>query len=244
VEQAMKDGAFGLSSMLAMPPGSLASTDDIIELCKVVARHGGIYSSHIRNEGTEVLAAVKEAIAIGERAGLPVDVIHLKIADQKLWGHMRAVVDLIEQARRRGVNVQANVYPYTRGNNNLASIIPPWAHEGGTARLLARLKDPKQRARLKKDIRAGLPGWYNHYTAVGGDWSRMLVSGRGRYEGLTMDRVIAVRSKGKRPAPDALDVLFDVLLEEGGSVPTVYAHHSEKDMNLLLTFTSRGGIMG
>jgi N-acyl-D-aspartate/D-glutamate deacylase len=234
VDEAMKDGAFGLSSMLAMPPGSLVSTEEIVELCRVVARHGGIYSSHIRNEGEEVLKAVREAIAVGERAGVPVDVIHLKIADQKLWGRMGEVVALIEAARGRGVDVQANVYPYTRGSNDLASIIPPWAHEGGTARMLARLKDPGQRARMKKDIHEGLPGWYNHYTAVGGDWGRMLVSGTGRYEGLTMDRVIAARSKGKEPAPDPLDVLFDVLVEEGGSVPTVYEHHTEKDMNLAL----------
>jgi N-acyl-D-aspartate/D-glutamate deacylase len=237
VEGAMKDGAFGLSSMLAMPPGSLATTDDIAELAKVVAPYGGIYSSHIRNEGEGVFDAVREAIAVGERAGVPVDIIHLKIADQKLWGRMNEVVALIEEARKRGVNVQANVYPYTRGNNDLASIIPPWAHEGGTARMLARLKDPEQRARLKKDIRDGLPGWYDHYTAVGGDWSRMLVSGKGPYEGLTMDRVLATRAKGKEPAPDPLDELFDILVEEGGSVPTVYAHHTEKDMNLALTIS-------
>jgi N-acyl-D-aspartate/D-glutamate deacylase len=200
----------------------------------VVARHHGLFSSHIRNEGSGVLDAVKEAIAVGERAGVPVDVIHLKIADEKLWGRMNEVVALFEEARKRGVNVQANVYPYTRGNNNLASIIPPWAHEGGTAKMLARLKDAQQRPRLKKDIREGLPGWYNHYTAVGGDWSRMLISGKGTYEGLTMDRVIAVKSKGKDPAPDPLDVLFDLLIDEGGSVPTVYEHHTEKDMNLAL----------
>src|SRR5687767_9134872 len=147
---------------------------------------------------------------------------------------MNEVVALIEEARRRGVGVQANVYPYTRGNNNLASIIPPWAHEGGTRKMLERLKDPGQRARLKKDIRTGLPGWYNHYTAVGGDWGRMLISGKGSYEGLTMDRVMAARTKGKDPAPDPLDVLFDLLLEEGGSVSTVYEHHTEKDMNLAL----------
>jgi N-acyl-D-aspartate/D-glutamate deacylase len=234
VDEAMREGAIGLSSMLAMPPGSLATADDIVELCKVVKRYGGIYSSHIRNEGTGVFEAVKEAIAIGERAGVPVDVIHLKIADQKLWGHMSEVVALIEKARKRGVNVQANVYPYTRGNNNLASIIPPWAHEGGTAQLLARLKDGKVRERLKKEIREGIPGWYNHYTAVGGDWSRMLISGRGGYEGLTMDRIIADKSRGRDSAPDPLDILFDLLIEQGGSVPTVYAHHTEKDMNLAL----------
>jgi N-acyl-D-amino-acid deacylase len=235
VDEAMKDGAFGLSSMLAMPPGSLTTVDDLVELCKPVARRGGLFSSHVRNEGTGVFDAVKEAIAVGERAGVPVDIIHIKIADQKYWGRMDEIIASIEAARQRGVNVQANVYPYTRGNNNLSSIIPPWAHEGGQAKLLQRLKDPKERERMKKDIRGGIPGWYNHYTAVGGDWSRMLVSGKGSYEGLTMDRVLQIRSKGKEPTPDPLDLLFDVLIDEGGSVSTIYEHHTEKDMNRALT---------
>ncbi len=128
--------------------------------------------------------------------------------------------------------MQANVYPYTRGNNNLASIIPPWAHEGGSAQLVERLKDPALRPRLKQEIREGLPGWYNHYTAVGGDWSRMLVSGQGGYEGLTMDRVIASRASGAKADP--LDVLFDILIDHDGTVPTVYAHHTEDDMVLAL----------
>jgi N-acyl-D-aspartate/D-glutamate deacylase len=234
LDEAMRDGALGLSTYMMMPPGSLATTDDLAELCKVVKKHGGLYSSHIRSEGLDVFDAIKEAIAVGERAGVPVDIIHLKIADEKLWGKMNEVVRLIEDARKRGVNVQANVYPYTRGNNNLASIIPPWAHEGGTAKMLGRLKDATQRERLKRDITKGVPGWYNHYTAVGGDWSRMLVSGRGDYEGLTMDRVIAAKSKGKNQTPDPLDVFFDILIEQGGSVPTVFAHHDEKDMNLAL----------
>jgi N-acyl-D-aspartate/D-glutamate deacylase len=147
---------------------------------------------------------------------------------------MNEVVALIEAARKRGVNVQANVYPYTRGSNDLASIVPPWAHEGGTRAMLARLKDPAQRARIKKDVRDGLPGWYNHFTAVGGDWSRMLVAGKNTYEGLTVDRVLAARTKGKAPPPDALDEMLDFLAESGGSVPTVYAHHTEKDMTLAL----------
>jgi len=234
LDGAMKDGAFGLSTMLAMPPGSLATTDDLVELSKVVAKYRGLYSTHNRNEGTGVVDAVKEAIAIGERAGVTVDVIHLKIADQSLWGRMGELIGLIEAARRRGVNVQANVYPYTRGNNNLSSIIPPWAHEGGSARMVERLRDQSQRPRLKKEIREGIPGWYNHFTAVGGDWSRMLVSGRGDFAGLTMDRIIAARSRGKTPPPDPLDVLFDLLIETGGSVSTVYAHHTEEDMRLAM----------
>ncbi len=235
LDEAMRDGAFGLSTMLAMPPGALASTDDLVDLCSVVAKYGGLFSTHSRNEGTGVLDAVKEAIAVGERAGVPVDIIHLKIADQKLWGRMNEVVALIEAARGRGVNVQANVYPYTRGNNDLASIIPPWAHEGGRTKMLQCLKDPGQRARLKKDIREGIEGWYNHYTAVGGDWGRMLVSGKGPYEGLTVDRIFAAKARGKEPPPDALDLLFDLLIEQGGSIPTVYTHHTEKDMRLALS---------
>ena len=239
LDEAMRDGAIGLSTMLASPRELAVTTDDLVALCQVVKRHGGLFSSHIRNEGTEVFDAVKEAIAVGRRAQVPVDIIHLKIADQSLWGRMGDIVALIDDARREGVNVQANVYPYTRGNNDLVSIIPPWAHEGGKAQLIARLKDPSLRDRLKHDIRAGLPGWYNHYTAVGGDWSRMLISGHlspanQRFEGQTMDRIIAAKSAGLDPVPDPLDVLFDFLVDENGAISTIYAHHTESDMNLAL----------
>lgn len=234
VAQAMQDGAFGLSTQVMTPPGSLASTADLIEMGRVVAEYGGIYSSHIRNEGTGVFDSVAEAIEIGEKAGLPVDVIHLKIADQQSWGNMRGVIEMFEQARQRGVNVQANVYPYTRGNNNLSSIIPPWAHEGGRENMLDRLRDADQRERLKYDIEQGIPGWYNHYTAVGKDWSRMLISDNSPYRGQTMDRVIANKNRDRDPPQDPLDLLFDLLLEQNGSISTVYAHHQEQDMNLAL----------
>ena len=235
VKQAMEEGAYGLSCQLMMPPGSLATTDDLAELCRDAVRpYGGIFSSHIRNEGLGVFESVKEVIAVGERAGVPVDNIHLKIADEKYWGRMKEIVAIIEAARARGVDIQANVYPYTRGNNNLSSIIPPWAHEGGKPEFLKRLKDPAQREKMKHDIRTGVDGWYNHYTAVGGDWSRMLISGESQFSGLTMDRVIALKTEKLDPKPDPLDVLFDLLLENDGSVSTVYAHHTEEDMNLAL----------
>jgi N-acyl-D-aspartate/D-glutamate deacylase len=232
VEQAMKEGAAGLSSMLMMPPGSLATTDDIVELCKVVAKYGGTYASHIRTEGVGVFEAIQEAIEIGRRSGVTVEIIHIKIADQKNWGRMNEIIQKIDDARKEGVNVAANIYPYTRGHNNLSSIIPPWAHEGGTAKMLARLKDPAERAKVKKDVEHGVPGWYNHYTAVGGDWGRMLVSANTAYKGLTMDRILASRTKGKKA--DLVEEFFDLLIDEGGSVPTVFDHHTEKDMNLAL----------
>jgi N-acyl-D-amino-acid deacylase len=239
LDEAMADGAFGLSTMIAGARELNVATDDLVTLGRVVRRHGGRYSSHIRNEGTEVFAAIDEAIAVGERAGIPVDIIHLKIADQSLWGRMDEIVGRINAARRRGVNVQANVYPYTRGNNDLVSIIPPWAHEGGKAALLSRLKDPAQRARIKAEILKGLPGWYNHYTAVGGDWSRMLVAARlsernAKFLGRTMDVILAEKAKNGQPKADLLDLFLDFLVEEKGSVSTIYAHHAEADMNFAL----------
>jgi N-acyl-D-amino-acid deacylase len=234
IGEAMEDGSFGLSSALMMPPSSLATTEDLIDFCKVVREHAGIFSTHMRDEGLGVFDSVKESIRISESAGVPVDILHVKIADQKIWGRMNEIVDLIGDARKRGVDVRANIYPYTRGNNDLASIVPPWAHEGGREKMLERLADPALRERLKREIREGLPGWYNHYTAVGGDWSRMLISANNPYKGMTMDRVIAMKSEGKNPAPDPLDIFLDLLVEQKGSVSTVYAHHTEEDMNLAL----------
>jgi N-acyl-D-amino-acid deacylase len=230
IATAMRHGALGLSSQVMMPPGSLTTTDDLVRLAKIVAPYGGLYSTHIRNEGLGIFASVKEAIAVGERAGIPVDIIHIKIADESNWGRMNEVVQLIEDARNRGVDVQANVYPYTRGNNNLISIIPPWAHEGGTKRLLERLADSSDRKRIHHDIINGVDDWYNHYTAVGGDWSRMLISGNHQFRGLTMDRVFMLRGEPK----DKIDDLLSILQENGGGISTVFAHHTEKDMNYVL----------
>jgi N-acyl-D-aspartate/D-glutamate deacylase len=238
--QAMDDGAFGLSNILASPQAMVATTDDLVELAKVLAPYGGIYSSHIRNEGTDVLSAVDEAIAIGERAGVAVDIIHLKIADQRLWGRMREIVAKIEAARQRGVDVRANVYPYTRGNNDLVSIVPPWAHEGGNAAMLERLKDPAQRARIVSEIQRGLPGWYNHYLAVGGDWGRMLISAslstpNRRFQGQTMDTILKARNAGQElDEPGRIGAMLDFLIEEEGTIGTIYAHHTEEDMTLAM----------
>jgi N-acyl-D-amino-acid deacylase len=243
IAEAMRDGAFGMSCMLASGPGFIAKTDDLVELCREVKRAGGIFSSHIRNEGTGVFDAIKEAIAVGERAGVPVDIIHLKIADQQNWGRMKEILALIEEARKRGVNVQSNIYPYTRGNNNLVTILPPWAHEGGPERIMARLRSTTEREKMKKIIEAGFPGWYNHYTAVGGDWSRMLVNGNlspknRRFEGMTMDKILAER----KATADPIGGMFDFLLEENASIPTIYAHHTDEDMMLALSqpYTSIG----
>ena len=234
VGEAMEDGALGLASSLSGPPGVWIDTDTLVALAEVAGRHGGIYSTHMRTEGLGVFKAVEEAIDIGRRGRLPVDIIHLKIAERTMWGRMPDLVALIAAARARGQAVEANVYPYRAGQNDLASIVPPWAHEGGATALVARLGDPSLRPRLEAEILGKVPlgDWYNHYTATG-DWDGMLLvtlaNPRYRqYAGKRMSEVIT--AIGKPP----LDVLFELLVENGGSVPTVFFHHSEEDMRYAL----------
>jgi N-acyl-D-aspartate/D-glutamate deacylase len=242
IRQAMEDGALGVSTSLHQAPGFWISTDELVEMAKAAGEYGGIYSSHIRSEGEEVFDSVSEAIQVGRRAGVPVDILHLKIAHQKLWGQMPELIGVIQNARSQGVDVEANIYPYTAGQNaGLLNIIPPWAHEGGTAEMLKRLADPSLRARLEHDITQGIPGWYNHYTAVGSDWSRIqIVSVQNpeyrKYVGKRVSEMIADKKK------PWLDVLFQALIDNRGAIPALYYHHKEEDMQyaLKMPFVSIG----
>jgi N-acyl-D-aspartate/D-glutamate deacylase len=233
VAQAMREGAMGLSTSLLQPPSSIATTANLIELAKVARQYGGIYSSHIRDEGEGVFRAIDEAIQVGKGAGIRVDVIHMKIAHKKLWGRVSEIVAMIDKARAEGHDIRANVYPYTAGQNNLSSIVPPWAHDGGRDKMVERLRDPALRRRMKGEVLNGLPGWYNHYLATGDGWAGMiLVSMRQErnrpFQGKRMSELIEARGG------DPVDVLFDLLIEENGSVPTVFFHHSEPDMQLVM----------
>ena len=239
VREAMEQGALGVASSLSGPPGSWIDTATLVAMCKAAAPYGGIYSTHMRTEGIGVFESVAEAIKIGREAGLPIDIIHLKLADKKLWGQMPELVSLIKQARDNGQDVTANVYPYRAGQNNLATIIPPWAHEGGAKALIGRLRDPALRNRLRDEIEHGIPAataggiaWYNHYTATG-SWEGMLLVSLSnpvykKFEGKRMSEVIQALGG------DPLDVLFRVLVDNGGSIPTVYFHHDESDMRYAL----------
>ena len=212
IAQAMEEGAMGLSTALLEPPSSLATTANLIELAAVAKQYGGIYSSHIRDEGEGVFQAIGEAIAVGKGAHIPVDIIHMKIAHKSLWGRANEIIAMVQKARDEGYNIQANVYPYTAGQNNLSAIIPP---------------------RMHTEILKGLPNWYNHYLATGDGWAGMLLVSlqnpkNAPFQGKRMSELIKARGG------DPVDVLFDVLIEEQGSVPTVFFHHSEPDMQLIL----------
>jgi N-acyl-D-aspartate/D-glutamate deacylase len=234
VREAMEQGALGVASSLSGPPGSWIDTDTLVAMCEVASKYGGIYSTHMRTEGRGVFESVAEAIEIGRRANVPVDIIHLKIAEHQMWGQMPELTATIAAARARGQDVQANVYPYRAGQNNLASIIPPWAHEGGPKAMIERLKDLSLRARLEDEINHGIAGtnWYNHYTATGA-WDGMLLVSLSnpkykQFEGKRMSDVIRTLNK------PGIDVLFELLENNNGSVPTVYFHHSEDDMRYAL----------
>ena len=131
VKEAMQEGAFGLSCALLVPPNTYITTEQLVKLCQVVKPYDGLFSIHIRSEGIGIEDSILEAIEIGERAEVPVDVLHMKIADKRLWGKMPEVCSLIEDARARGLEVTANQYPYIAGQNNLVALVPPWAMEGG-----------------------------------------------------------------------------------------------------------------
>jgi dihydroorotase/N-acyl-D-amino-acid deacylase len=151
-EQAMRDGAFGLSTGLYYVPGNFSSTEEVIEIAKVVGRMGGIHISHMRNEATGVLDSVRETIRIGEEGGLPTQITHHKIIGQQNWGQSVETLKLVEEARARGVDVTIDQYPYTASSTGIASLFPQWALEGGQKSTLERLSAPDQRARIKAVI--------------------------------------------------------------------------------------------
>ncbi|MBW7995469.1 MAG: D-aminoacylase [Candidatus Glassbacteria bacterium] len=241
VDAAMRQGALGVSSALL---GSPLTTAELIAMARVASRHGGIYSTHVRDEGSLIFSSLDEAFRIGREADLPVDVIHLKVAERDLWGRMDSVLARFEQAREEGLDVTANMYPYIAGQNNLSALIPPEGQDGGRDKMLERLHDPGWRRQFKETLYAGgRPDWYNHYTSSAGWESMLVVSTKAEKNqdliGRRMSEVIEMR--GGEPT----DVLFDLLLEEGGSVPTVYFLMSEEDVRTamvhpLVSFCSDG----
>ncbi|MFX0115526.1 MAG: amidohydrolase family protein, partial [Candidatus Hodarchaeota archaeon] len=170
----MEAGAFGLSTGLIYPPGIFSATEEIIELAKVAARYGGIYASHIRGEGKTLINAVEEAIVIGEKAAIPVQISHHKASTKAVWGKSIETLQIIENARKRGIDVTVDQYPYRAGATSLATLLPPWVHDGGREKLLERLQSPEMRKKIQIDIETGLPNWENLATSVG--WEQVFVT--------------------------------------------------------------------
>jgi N-acyl-D-amino-acid deacylase len=174
--KALREGAFGLSTGLIYPPGSYASTDELVELTRVVAREGGLYFSHIRGEAETLLDAVAEAIQIGRESKAPVQVSHFKAAGRQNWGKSKEALALIDRARNEGVDIAADMYPYTAGSTMLVAVLPEWAQEGGKEVILRRLSDPSVCLKMTQDMRE--KGF-----ARSMEWDRVLITGSPRHPG-------------------------------------------------------------
>ncbi len=232
VRQAMKDGAVGLSTSLQYAPAPYASTAELIALAAEAAKFGGIYATHMRNEADAILSALDEAFRIGREAKIPVEIWHLKAAGKANWGRMPEIVAAIEKARLTGVDVAADTYAYTAWFNSFSAFIPPWAHAGGDAKLIERLKDPALRARIRKEMETPSIAWDNEWQEVPGPEAILLSVVQNPQllplEGKTIAEI--ARQWGKDP----IDTLFDLLIQDSAFSYVAVFGMSEPDVELAL----------
>ncbi|HME08799.1 MAG TPA: D-aminoacylase [Bryobacteraceae bacterium] len=232
IRQAMLDGAIGLSTALQYAPAPYATTEELIALASESAKYGGVYASHMRSEGDAIMAALDEAIRIGREAHIPVNIWHLKAAGKQNWGRMPEIVAHIEQARRSGVDIAANTYAYPAWFNSFSAFIPPWAHDGGDAKLIERLKDPAMRARIRQEMTTPSKDWDNEWQEIPGAEAILLSVAQSPklipLQGKNIAEIAKLRSK------DPIDTIFDVLIEDRAFTSVAVFGMSEPDVKLAL----------
>jgi N-acyl-D-amino-acid deacylase len=232
VREAMKDGAVGVSTSLQYAPAPYASTEELIALAAESARSGGVYATHMRSEGGAIISALDEAIRIGREAKIPVEVWHLKAAGKPNWGRMPEIVAHIERARQAGVDISANTYAYPAWFNSFSAFIPPWAHDGGEAKMLERLKDPSMRARIRKEMETPTTEWDNEWQEVPGPEAIVVSVVHNPkllpLQGKTLAEI--ARTWGKDP----IDTIFDLLIEDDAYTYVAVFGMSEPDVALAL----------
>lgn len=228
VASAMKDGALGLSTSLQYVPARFAKTDEIIELAKVARQYGGIYATHQRSEANALDSSLEEVFEIARRARIPVEIWHLKTAYKKNWGRMPEVLAKIQRARASGLDITADVYPYIAGSTSLTASLPPWVLEGGTDKMLARLRDTSIRQRLKKEIPADSKDWENIFLGSGGAEGVLISSVVNReLEPLLGKRLSQIAAEQQK---DPIEALFDLVLADNGQTGAIYFMMSESDL--------------
>jgi len=235
----MDQGIFGISSGLIYPPNAFATVQELGEVAK--AAKGGLYASHLRYDGLKLRDGIEEAIAIGERGGIPVHIFHVKVTGQKNFGRMKEVIELVEAARARGIRVTADQYPYVASSTSLTATIPPWAQDGGNAKLVERLKNKQERARIRKEMENTNPTWESRYQSAG-TWQNVQLASIGRTRGGTNDPVspnrkyegMRVAEAAKQAGKDPFDFVFDLLIEEHAAVGCVYFIIDEADLALAM----------
>ena len=232
VADAMKDGALGVSTSLQYVPARFAKTDEIVELAKVAHQYGGIYISHQRSEANAIDDSMKEVFEIARRANIPAEIWHFKTAYQKNWGRMPEMLRRIEDARKQGLKITADVYPYVAGSTSLSACLPPWALEGGTDKMVARLKDAETRKRLKTEISNDAKDWENIYLGSGGPGGILIGSVGNReldnWQGKRLSEIAAAQNK------DPLEALFDFIIADHGQTGAIFFMMQESDMQAAL----------
>ena len=232
VRQAMRDGAMGVSTSLEYPPAPYAKTEELIALAKEASRFGGVYATHMRNESDQVLAAIDEALRIGREGQIPVEIWHIKVAGKKNYGRMAEVVEKIDRARAQGIDITADTYAYTAWFNDLSAFVPPWAHDGGNAKLIERLRDPAMRARIRKEMMQPAADWDNEWDEITGPESVLIGVVQNQkllpLEGKTLAEVATIWNK------DPIDALFDLLIEDQAFTSVAVFGMSEPDVVLAL----------
>lgn len=228
VAQAMEEGAVGVSSALIYAPGVYAKTDELIALAEVAGRYDGMYISHLRSEGNNVLAALDELTATARRANVRAEFYHMKAAGKPNWDKLDAMIERVEKARREGLSITADMYNYTAGATGLDAAMPPWVQAGGHHAWVTRLKDPRVRRRLVKEMTAPTDEWENLYLLAGSPEKVLLVEfknpGLRHYTGKTLGEV--ARLRGKSPEETAMDLV----IEDDSRVGTVYFLMSEENV--------------
>jgi len=231
VREAMKDGTVGVSTSLEYAPAPYAKTEELIALAAEASKFGGIYSTHMRDESASVLEAIDEALRIGREAHIPVEIWHIKVAGKDNWGRMPEVVAKINAARAAGSDVTADTYAYTAWYNGFSAFIPPWAHNGGDAKLVERLKDPVTRARIRKDMLTPSKEWDNEWQEIPGPDAIMI----GAVENPALTQLLGKRLSevAKLWNKDPMDALFDLLIQDPSTEVAVFGM-SQPDVTLAL----------
>lgn len=231
VREAMKDGAVGVSTSLEYAPAPYAKTAELIALAGEAGKFGGIYATHMRNESDSVLEAIDEALRIGREGHIPVEIWHIKVAGKSNWGRMPEVVAKINAARAAGADVSADTYAYTAWYNDFSAFIPPWAHDGGTQKLVERLKDPATRARIRKDMLTPSRDWDNEWQEIPGPEAIMIGAVQNpallSMQGKRLSEVAKLWNK------DPIDALFDFLIQDPNTGVAVFGM-SQPDVTLAL----------
>ncbi|HKW26470.1 MAG TPA: D-aminoacylase [Terriglobales bacterium] len=232
VDQAMQQGAMGVSTSLEYAPAPYASTEELIALSSEAAKYGGIYATHMRSEGDAEMASLDEVIRIGREAHIAVEIWHLKTAGKTNWGKMPQVVAKIDAARAAGVDVEADTYAYTAWFNSLSAFIPPWAHDGGDAKLIERLKEPATRARIRQDMQTPSSKWDNEWDEIPG--AQAVLIGVVQNPQLLPLQGKTLADVAKLWKEDPIDALCDLLIKDNAFTGVAVFGMSEPDVSLAL----------